>query len=864
MDGQTNVKSIMAKFSPSNNPAEEVHNRQVKVAGQSSLATKAAFEKFSHLGNAGLPARPSSLQKSPSFKPPLGIKPSLQDTQDIKEPKPPPLKSSPAANKFAALAQAASREVNERAGFPKPLGPKLTELPKEDSKPVFPKGIDNRVPCSTLPSKNDLKPPGPKPNFKSELQETDAKPVFQKLAGVKETFMVASQENDPKPLFPKAVLKPKLSLTPHLANNEETSNKNVFLNQASPAFLGPKQKTQSFKLPRDTEEKNTSGAESNSTPVRFPVTLKSVSNQSNLPHGLPKSYGQQNEETRPSIVKNVFRSNQEDSGLPAASAKFAPSRLATSGPLANNHNKDEKEQNLPGPKRKAIPPQFKLGPAPAKPSRPPVVDLARFRKDNKDRSNESHSMPLPSPIPPSVSATQAAPPPPPPPPASHPSTAPAPVLPPRNIKPSSSRDIQAFPQSSISSHLRISENEENYDDVDIFEGPGNTDDSLNSDGEMYEDITDVRHTSRDERKKEKGGKKKTDQEKKEQKEKDKKEQEVRKKFKLVGPIEVIHQAKACTDFKGGKNELTFKQGDSIEIIRITDNPEGKWLGRIRGAYGYIKTTMVEIDYDSLKRKPRPSISLQPKQPDSDQEVYDDVGDQDSIGSGGQSFTAVTFPPPPTSDEIYDGVDDDEGPTRSVSQGEDKSDSWSRGLLKIITGKEYPKKSVRESTTKVNVKEDNGGSPSPLAKQTGKDSGDSDVYDDVEPSDFPPPPKILNQGINTKPLSFGKNKSEERDSQKVKKMEKEEKEFRKKFKFEGDIRVLYTTTIMQAPTPKKKASKDLLVKPGDSVEVIKNVDDSKVLCRNEEGKYGYVPKSCLVDDDEEIYDDIGEDCIYDND
>lgn len=53
-------------------------------------------------------------------------------------------------------------------------------------------------------------------------------------------------------------------------------------------------------------------------------------------------------------------------------------------------------------------------------------------------------------------------------------------------------------------------------------------------------------------------------------------------LQLTGPIQVLHQARACVDSKGGKNELTVKQGDQIEIIRLTDNPEGKWLGRIKG------------------------------------------------------------------------------------------------------------------------------------------------------------------------------------------------------------------------------------------------------------------------------------------
>lgn len=42
--------------------------------------------------------------------------------------------------------------------------------------------------------------------------------------------------------------------------------------------------------------------------------------------------------------------------------------------------------------------------------------------------------------------------------------------------------------------------------------------------------------------------------------------------------------------------------------------------------------MVEIDYDSLRRKQQPSSRTAVKHPESDQEVYDDVGDQDSIST----------------------------------------------------------------------------------------------------------------------------------------------------------------------------------------------------------------------------------------
>ena len=45
--------------------------------------------------------------------------------------------------------------------------------------------------------------------------------------------------------------------------------------------------------------------------------------------------------------------------------------------------------------------------------------------------------------------------------------------------------------------------------------------------------------------------------------------------------------------------------------------------------GYIKTTAVEIDYDSLKRKKDSLNAAPPRLVEDDQEVYDDVAEQDA-------------------------------------------------------------------------------------------------------------------------------------------------------------------------------------------------------------------------------------------
>lgn len=54
-------------------------------------------------------------------------------------------------------------------------------------------------------------------------------------------------------------------------------------------------------------------------------------------------------------------------------------------------------------------------------------------------------------------------------------------------------------------------------------------------------------------------------------------------------------------------------------------------------------------------------------------------------------------------------------------------------------------------------------------------------------------------------------------------------------FEGEIKVMYSTTAVQHLPQRRWGSKDLQVKPGESLEIIESTDDTKVLCRNGEGK-----------------------------
>ncbi|KFZ50340.1 FYN-binding protein, partial [Antrostomus carolinensis] len=821
----------MAKFNTGSSPTEDVsgNSRPFKVPGQpihTGLQTrKAALEKFANQGDATSSSGASTFHKPTHPKPPLGVKPQIDDKTE-KDPKPPYLK--PVAQRFGVQLKTTNRENDGKAGCTK-SPTKTSDFAKEEPKPLYPKPAGNKF-LSSAPHDKEKNPLVTKPNSNFAPQESETKPTFSKVMGVKEKLMSATQENEPKPPFSKPPLAQKPSRNHDVSHNEDNSNKNNFLQKG---VSGPRPNMQSFKTEKEMDENSNCAADAAGSHFSN-MALKPSGPWSSSSQGTPKNLEEKTEETGMSAAKNIFLNKiiQEESGSSSSKFHKMNTALAAVRPSGGSQEKEDGDRSSGAPRRKTLPPLFKLGQPPQKPSRPPSVDLERFRKSSPKDSpkNEGLKQIAPSsaalspPVPPPHCATQF----PPPPPASHPSLQPpaAPSLPPRNIK--------------VSSETISPDNEENYDDVEFV--------SQESDGEMYEDINDIRSSRGKEKKYDKEEKKKMDQEKKEQKEKERKEQEIRKKFKLTGPIQVLHQARVCVDHKGGKNELTVKQGDEIEIIRLTDNPEGKWLGRIKGCYGYIKTTMVEIDYDSLRRKQQSSTRAAGKQPESDQEVYDDVGEQDSISSqsGGQSGAGRMFPPPPSDQEIYDGIDDEDTVTRSVSQDEDKNGIWSWGILKRLKVKDDKKKSVREKAAKVNGAEDNGDLfISSSTKQFGKDCGDNDIYDDVDSSDFPPPPPELKQvkmgitslirNLSSKSASLGKHKSDEKDAQKFKKMEREEKEFRKKFRFEGEIKVLYSTTTVQDLPQKRWGPKDLQVKPGESLEVIESTDDTKVLCRNEEGK-----------------------------
>ncbi|XP_016108843.1 FYN-binding protein [Sinocyclocheilus grahami] len=429
-------------------------------------------------------------------------------------------------------------------------------------------------------------------------------------------------------------------------------------------------------------------------------------------------------------VKLPNRGNQENAftQAPTGAGFQIPAKL----PIIQKPVLHEKISAAPGtatgdlsvPKKKSLPSVFALGKCPAKPQRPPHVNLNKFRGNVSNTSNpEEHFSLRPPPPPERLSITSVTPPPPPPftfPPA------PPPV------------DEEGY-----------------YDDTDIMSRMEtslgkSSNDPEESDEDMYEDLDHnwpeqnkeqkeektTKESKELKKKLEKEEKKRLEQEKKEKKEREKREQDARKKFKIKGPIVVVETAKASVDHKGGKNKLPLKQGESIEIVRKTENPKDYWLSRnTEGLYGFVKPDTLDVVGSTQE----------------EQEVYDDVCADDEVNNLPDVY--VNFP--------------------------------------------------KFSST---------------------------------------------------------SKTDEMDPKKKKKFEKE---FRKRFKYNAEIKVLYQATVLQSLSIKKFGNKDLPVKPGEIFDVIVHPGDDKLIGRNSEGKFGYVSTANL-EQDASVYDDIGDECIYDND
>ncbi|XP_028301329.1 FYN-binding protein 1 isoform X2 [Gouania willdenowi] len=325
------------------------------------------------------------------------------------------------------------------------------------------------------------------------------------------------------------------------------------------------------------------------------------------------------------MLQNMMLRQQKPRGTkPGSSLGLVPSPIRT--PPAIRHTRPAQVTPL----RRPLPPE---GPLPLKPRRPTKVNLEPFL-----RFKQGPVLPAPRKRDRSQSSTNSL----------VTSGIKSPPSPPRFNKP------KPLPQQITVNE--VEDEQDPYDDI------GNLDENsshyvIEDDEDIYEFIDEERLDGSSDGIEETDNKElKMQQENIKRTEDFLKLNELKKKFQLQGDIEVLHTVRVRHDWYGtGKLDLKVRQGESLEILRVKDNQEGKWLARsFSGNYGYISNTCVDIDYEAIKRDLQRSrridkYTLPPPPPDPPQLssmesnfLPDDDDDYDDVQPITDDFPA---PPP---------------------------------------------------------------------------------------------------------------------------------------------------------------------------------------------------------------------------
>ncbi|KAM4642196.1 FYN-binding protein 2-like [Discoglossus pictus] len=297
----------------------------------------------------------------------------------------------------------------------------------------------------------------------------------------------------------------------------------------------------------------------------------------------------------------------------------------------------------------------------------------------------------------------------------------------------------------------------------------------------------------------------------------KREKNFRKKYKISVSEDVLYTAQVLKDVKGDKETLAARRGNMVDIIRITDCPSGKWLARNnKGNYGFIPVRSVEMDKNILVFCNQiMETNLQPL------DVYDDIGHK----SDDETLTLYTELPDNFS-EKSDNYDDISVESSQSSKKEGKL----KGFWK---------------ETKNNAKEKLKGKRDSLVLSK---TSHSTFYIDHPPEEHcelyetqmtPNTQPYQDDTPTSWKTKFFKPKPQQILDPNEKKLAKEEKQFREKFQYDKKISVISTASVNASASVLKKGKLDLSIKPGEDLEVIDVTDGNKVICRNAQGKYGYV-------------------------
>ncbi|XP_040216788.1 FYN-binding protein 2 isoform X2 [Rana temporaria] len=299
----------------------------------------------------------------------------------------------------------------------------------------------------------------------------------------------------------------------------------------------------------------------------------------------------------------------------------------------------------------------------------------------------------------------------------------------------------------------------------------------------------------------------------------KNEQAFRKKYKITGLEDAMYTTTIVLDYKPEKNMLPLKRGDVVDVLRITDCPPGKWLVKDnQGNHGLVPVSCVDISKDILTFSNQHLLTT-PSSPISD--LYADVERPYDSGLG-TDLSVASDSNSVKSEDAYDDVDN-RSSTLSNSGGK------KRGLGNFFRKDKGNEVWSPSASMTSNSSMDAGGEYSTI------DVNENNGRENQEKSSWR---SLFQKGKEQKGKTDG-SQNEGRGEVSAKKIAKEEKIFREKFKYIGDIKVSSLATITDSAPLSPKDKLGLQVKRGETIEVIDVTNEDQIICRNYEGKFGYV-------------------------
>ncbi|KAM6327210.1 FYN-binding protein 2 [Podargus strigoides] len=313
-------------------------------------------------------------------------------------------------------------------------------------------------------------------------------------------------------------------------------------------------------------------------------------------------------------------------------------------------------------------------------------------------------------------------------------------------------------------------------------------------------------------------------------------QEAKKIFKTGGNEYVSPKSQAMEDGRGGMKVLQVKQDVTSTQTAKHPTPQGLAKDGVENLrYVYVDAPKPGVERTALNQS-----TWQSQQAPED--IYDDIEEiQDRLSyvSDASSPFASANISGSSYEETYEDVETGgDNPAKTETEKQKRFGN----LFKI------EKLKLKNTRFKENLRLFSISVPNLEAV-----SQEDALYDDVEVGQREPREKDDKYRVRMPKFLMAKEDKEQRKSsddversifkirksnaEKIKKMEKEEKIFRETFMYDKEISVINTATA-ECSVPSKRRV-DLPVTAGEQLDVIDVTEGSAVICRNSEGRYGYV-------------------------